>query len=470
MRVKARVWAAVLLFVAALLVTGTFCLLHLVIFAEAPDRSGWRTEEGVVRYLDSAGKPLFGWQAIDGQMYYFLPGGGEMATGMQTVEGKTYYFGADGKFATGLQSVEGQLYGFRDDGSMLTGWQTVEESRYYFSETGPALTGWQVIEDTRYYFTPEGKNPTGWQTVEGKRYYFTPEGKALAGWQTVEGERYYFTAEGYTLSGWTELDGVRCRFDANGAPLSGWFEDETGKYFFDEKGCPQVGWQDLEGKRYYFDETGIMVTGWLTLEQDRYYFRTDGTMAVGEVVIDGVSNFFTSQGKYVLLVNHRVAVPQDYVLNLVDIGYYKIDSKAKDPLEAMMKACRNAGYYCQINNTYRSKDTQQYLWNRSVNAYMAQGMSYEKACAETSKDTMIPGHSEHQTGLAVDLNGSTACYAWLAEHCWEYGFILRYPADRIEITGIIYEPWHFRYVGTELSLELQKLDLCMEEYMALLTQ
>ncbi|MBQ8359376.1 MAG: D-alanyl-D-alanine carboxypeptidase family protein [Oscillospiraceae bacterium] len=450
MRVKTKVWAAVLLFAAALLMTGAVCLMRLIILAEAPDKSGWDTQEGIVRYLDARGEPLLGWQTVDGQPYYFLPDGGKMATFWQEIGGKTYYFGQDGKFTTGRCTVEQQLYYFDQGGVMATGWQTVNGEKYYFSETGPALTGWQ--------------------TLEGKRYYFTPEGKTLTGWQTIEEKQYYFTPEGHTLAGWQEIDGVRGRFDADGAPLSGWFEDEIGKYFFDEKGCPQVGWQDIDSKRYYFNPDGTMLTGWLTLEQDKYYFREDGTMAVGEVVIDGVSNFFTSKGKYVLLVNKRVPVPQDYVLDLVAIGNYQFDRTGRDSLEAMINACREAGYGCSINNTYRSKDLQQYLWNRSVNGYMAQGMSYEKACEETGKDTMIPGHSEHQTGLAVDLDGSKACYAWLAEHCWEYGFILRYPADRIEITGIIYEPWHFRYVGTELSLELKELGLCMEEYMTMLTK
>ena len=104
-----------------------------------------------------------------------------------------------------------------------------------------------------------------------------------------------------------------------------------------------------------------------------------------------------------------------------------------------------------------------------VNQYIAEGMTKKEAEAETGKSTAIPGHSEHQTGLAVDLNGSDETYAWLAEHCWDYGFILRYPEGKTEITGIIYEPWHFRYVGTELALELKEQGVTMEEYFHQLT-
>ena len=101
---------------------------------------------------------------------------------------------------------------------------------------------------------------------------------------------------------------------------------------------------------------------------------------------------------------------------------------------------------------------------------MNKGMTYEEALTATSQAVAVPGHSEHQIGLAVDIVGTDEMYEWLGEHCWDYGFILRYPADRIPITGIKYEPWHFRYVGIELATELKTLGLCMEEYIAMLTE
>ena len=310
---------------------------------------------------------------------------------------------------------------------------------------------------------------TGWQTLDGERCYFSQEGMALTGWQMLDGKLYFFTADGYTVSGWQEMDGVRYRFTEDGYVHTGWFEDESGTYFFDEDGRPHNGWLDWEQKKYYCKEDGSFATGWLTEGQDCYYLRDDGTPAVGEVKIDGVSHFFTSTGKKVLLCNPWHPVPSDYELKLSSIEGFQFDSTGRDALQKMMDDCREAGYSCTINNTYRSKATQQWMWDKSVAEYMQAGMTYEEAYKETGKDTAIPGHSEHQTGLAVDLNGSQATYDWLAEHCWDYGFILRYPDDKIDITGIIYEPWHFRYVGTELSLELKELGLCMEEYMAMLT-
>lgn len=441
--------AALILSVLVLLLS-VYCLLRFGFGLDVMDQSGFRTRGGITRYLDYFGAPKTQWQYIDGNLYYFLPGKGAMAVGWQEIDGDRYYFGTDG--------------------IRVTGWQSIDGKSYYLNGAGKMVTGWQSIDGKSYYFTEDGAMATGWQTKDGKRSYFSQEGMALTGWQMVEEKLYYFTADGYTVSGWVELDNIRFRFAEDGAVVTGWYEDETGKYFFDADGRPHSGWLDHEGKRYYCNPDGTLATGWLTLEQDRYYLHDDGTMAVGEVKIEEVSHFFTSTGKYVLLCNPWHAVPEDYVLKLSSIEGFQFDSAGRDALQKMMDDCRAAGNSCVINNTYRSKATQQYLWDRSVNQYLAAGMTKEQAEKETAKSTAVPGHSEHQTGLAVDLNGPQATYDWLGEHCWEYGFILRYPNDKIDITGIIYEPWHFRYVGTELSLELKELGLCMEEYMTMLTE
>jgi hypothetical protein len=138
--------------------------------------------------------------------------------------------------------------------------------------------------------------------------------------------------------------------------------------------------------------------------------------------------------------------------------------------QKMLADCRAAGYGCTINNTYRSKATQQYMWDVRIEKRMGEGMTYSEAIAFIGQSLAKVGASEHHLGLAVDLDGSDAMEAWMAEHCWDYGFILRYPEGTTELTGIIYEPWHFRYVGTELAQELKELGLCMEAYMAMLTE
>ncbi len=115
-----------------------------------------------------------------------------------------------------------------------------------------------------------------------------------------------------------------------------------------------------------------------------------------------------------------------------------------------------------------------------VYQYWHSNRSYEEAYALASQVVAIPGTSEHELGLALDIvdanfihlstaQENTQTQKWLMEHCWEYGFILRFPNGTTEYTGIIYEPWHYRYVGTELAQELRELNMCLEEYLQWLT-
>ena len=120
--------------------------------------------------------------------------------------------------------------------------------------------------------------------------------------------------------------------------------------------------------------------------------------------------------------------------------------------------------------------SQQQLFDRSQQAYMAQGMSEEEAYAKTATETAIPGTSEHQTGLAADIVtptyqmldagfADTPAGQWLSEHAAEYGFVLRYPQDKQEVTGIIYESWHYRFVGKTHAKLMKESGLCLEEYL-----
>lgn len=433
-----------------LLITAAYCLLRFGFGVDVLERSGWKIRNGKVQYLDYYGKPKTHWQYIDGNLYYFDPDTGYMATGWLEIDNERYYLS--------------------EDGTRLTGWQTIEDKTYYLESNGKQVTGWQQLDGKTYYFTDDGNMATGWQTVDGNRTYFSQEGIALTGWQQIDGELYYFDDQCHMLSGWAELDGVRFCFNEDGAVVTGWFEDETGRYFFDEDGRPYSGWLEWEQKRYYCNPDGTIHTGWLKLESDSYYLLSDGTMAIGEVRVDGVARFFTDDGKQILLANQWNPVPEDYVVRMTSIEGFQFDSSGRNFLQAMLKACREAGFdECKINNTYRSKVTQQRMWDNSVAKYVKNGMTPEEAAKETGKTTALPGHSEHQTGLAVDIIGSDEMYQWLAEHCWEYGFILRYPENKTSVTGIIYEPWHFRYVGTELSLKIKDSGLCLEEYIARLT-
>jgi D-alanyl-D-alanine carboxypeptidase len=135
----------------------------------------------------------------------------------------------------------------------------------------------------------------------------------------------------------------------------------------------------------------------------------------------------------------------------------------------MIGKIKSMGYY-KITSMYRSVSHQQEIWDTRYQRYRASGYSHEGALAEVAKQVAIPGTSEHHLGLAVDISAGDKIHDWLAQNSWEYGFILRYPEGKTDVTGIIHEPWHFRYLGRELAEEVFKTGLTLEEYMDMLTQ
>lgn len=177
------------------------------------------------------------------------------------------------------------------------------------------------------------------------------------------------------------------------------------------------------------------------------------------------------------LVNRWNPLPQGFTPKLASLeGGYRIDYRCVNEAAAMLAACRAAGAGASICSAYRGYDLQSSLFRNAKNKKMAQGMSEADAYYQTSLSTAIPGTSEHQLGLALDIvdtsnralndsQESSGTSRWLHDHCWEYGFILRYPSDKTNITGIIYEPWHYRFVGTEAAIYMRDTGLCLEEYL-----
>ena len=237
----------------------------------------------------------------------------------------------------------------------------------------------------------------------------------------------------------------------------------------DEKGIAATGWLDTEEGRYYLGQTGHMHLGWQEIEGVTYYFREDGTMTVGKITVDGVNYHFDSRGAYVLLVNKWNPVPEGYEPELKTYKGWSMDASCYDAMVEMLTDLADTGYYYKITSVYRSEKTQKAIWNKRYNGYISAGYSKEKALELVSASVAEPGTSEHHLGLAIDITGDNA-KKWLAENCWKYGFIVRYPEGKTEITGIIYEPWHYRYVGVELAMELKDSGLCLEEYMDQLTK
>ena len=409
------------------------------------DRSGWvQTEDGGYTYRDFHGREVTGWLRLEDRICYFDENF-RMVTGWQTIDGLRYYFGNDGVMATSWKELEGAAYYFGDDGVLTTGWKELPQGKFYFDSDGSMVTGWHEIDDQAYYFLPNGTMATGWQELEAGRFYFDDRGIYVTGVQIMEDGERFFLEDGTMATAWVER------------------EDHT--YYYSPEGLKCTGWQELEGALYFFDQEGIMQTGWHQEDEYSYYLFEDGKAAVGRAELAGQVYYFTPKGIQVVLVNRDNPIPDYYEIDVVPVeGYNRIQRIALEPLKQMLADCRAAVGSCIFNSSFRTQKEQTTILETRTEEYMEKGMTYEEAYRETLKTVSLPGRSEHQLGLSVDLVGKEA-NEWLAQNCWEYGFILRYPEGKEEITGISNEPWHFRYVGTRVSLDMKDTGLCLEEYL-----
>lgn len=202
--------------------------------------------------------------------------------------------------------------------------------------------------------------------------------------------------------------------------------------------------------------------------------KADGQARAAQTLLENVS--FDKNDWRLLLINKQHPVPEDYSFELGTIkGAMKCDVRIIDDLLEMMQAAKNDGINLVICSPYRDMSRQEMLFGRKIKAYMSKGMSYMDAYKISSQAVTVPGASEHQIGLALDivcdsyyaLNegfGETEAGKWLAEHSCEYGFTLRYPLGKEYITSIEYEPWHFRYVGREAATVMKEKGICLEEF------
>lgn len=171
-----------------------------------------------------------------------------------------------------------------------------------------------------------------------------------------------------------------------------------------------------------------------------------------------------------VLVNASNPLPTDFSVETADVGNgHSVDKRIADSLNAMLDDCRRAGFHPYIRSSFRTRDVQQQILNERVELYREAGYSEEEALSAALQWVALPGTSEHELGLAVDINdekGNEDMYAWLACNAHQYGFILRYPIDKVDVTGISNEPWHYRYVGKQAAVEIYQTGEALEEYLA----
>ena len=181
------------------------------------------------------------------------------------------------------------------------------------------------------------------------------------------------------------------------------------------------------------------------------------------------------------LVNNNVAVPEGYEASLsVKVAESstgkELAEEAADAYVSMKAAAAADGIDLLLCSGYRSVSYQEGLFANEKQEWLDKGLTEQEAYDKAKTIVAVPGYSEHNLGLAADIvtpsyqnldEGfeNTDAFKWLDEHCTEYGFILRYPNGKQDITGIIYEPWHYRYVGVENAAIIAESGLCLEEFL-----
>ena len=185
----------------------------------------------------------------------------------------------------------------------------------------------------------------------------------------------------------------------------------------------------------------------------------------------GINQADTSSDWNLILVNRTHRIPKNYEMELTELSNgQKVDSRIYPELQAMFDAARADGLQLFVREGYRTSEEQQQILDEKIAAFENEGNSRKEAKELAKEWVAVPGTSEHELGLSVDINANTSVssrdsvYTWLAENAHRYGFIKRYPSDKTEITGINNEPWHYRYVGKETAEEIKEKGVCLEEY------
>lgn len=177
---------------------------------------------------------------------------------------------------------------------------------------------------------------------------------------------------------------------------------------------------------------------------------------------------------YLILVNRDNPVPEDYQVELTNLrNDQAVDSRIYPDLQTMFDDMRSQNLSPMITSSYRSAEDQQKIMDDKIAEYKEQGYTDADATELAEEWVAKPGTSEHQLGIAIDISSTdssdgdmkTAVWNWLIDNSYRYGFIQRYPEDKTEITGIINEPWHYRYVGKEAAQEIHDQGITLEEYL-----
>lgn len=184
-------------------------------------------------------------------------------------------------------------------------------------------------------------------------------------------------------------------------------------------------------------------------------------------------SFFHKANWNLTLVNSTNKIPDDWKGELTELkNDESVDSRIYPDLQKMFDACRADGLMPLVKSSYRTAEDQQQIFDEKTSEFTAAGYAEDDAREQANQWAAKPGYSEHQLGLAVDIDSedlsvcsNEAVWEWLKAHCAEYGFILRYPSGKEDITDCSYEPWHFRYVGEDAAKTIMEQGITLEEYL-----
>ena len=248
---------------------------------------------------------------------------------------------------------------------------------------------------------------------------------------------------------------------------------ETEVEVIDNKPVKSEEWIEDSDLISQVDQSDLMSTDNIdTFTLDDFLNESD----IDKASVKEAESSFDKNAWNLILVNKTHPIPDDYEFELTTItGTMKCDKRVLEPLTDMLSAAKSDGVDLIVCSPYRDYSLQTRLFERKINLYMDKGYSYLEAYKLSSQKVTVPGASEHQLGMAFDIVtsyhstldyefGDTKAGKWLKEHSKEYGFILRYPRGKEDITSIEYEPWHFRYVGIEAATYIMDNEITLEEF------
>ncbi len=402
-----------------------------------------------------------------------------------------YYVSENGELppAGSYKGADSRLFVFDATGLTVDGFYEDGKQRFLVDAGGKTMQDIRIYKGETCFFMKDGSLYTGFVKKDGIIRYFK-DGVTKEGLVKSNGKVYYSLANGTLFKGWKAEDKYTYYFNEDGAAATGMVRIEDHYYCFDDEGRMVFGFQTVGDEMYYFDNTsGRMVTD---TQIDDYIIGLDGRCSKRPVKLLG--SFKSTYGYIASLIieypadndnwelvclnsKFKVTKDVDQKVRLSNVAGSSelMDSRAAYWYDKMYDAAKKDGILLTPVSGYRSYADQERLFKEFVDEYRAAGKTGYESEKLASTRRMPAGSSEHNIGICMDIITAsssdnfekTAAYRWLSANAADYGFILRYPIDKQDVTGVKFEPWHWRYVGVKNARAIKDSGKCLEEYLSL---